>query len=80
MELHMTTVEKDFYTVRVQHTQASAIIGVQEIKRQVQEALQNQGNEQQGYFSAVTNAVSSAGSAIGQLGNQILGGGDVSMQ
>ena len=51
---------------------------MQDSKERVHEILQGQNAESQGIYSTVASAVSSAGSAIGQLGNQILGAGEAS--
>lgn len=53
---------------------------LQEAKRRVQEALTGSATDEEakGAFTTVAEAVMSAGTAIGQFGTQMLGGGDVS--
>lgn len=57
-------------------------IFLQNAQHQVHEVLHNSGGgsteETKSYYATVADAVTSAGTAIGQLSNQVFGGGDVS--
>ena len=64
------------------HLSFPAIDLVQSSKERVQHALNSSSASQhedgKGAFSTIADAVASAGTAIGQLSSQILGGGEVS--
>ena len=57
---------------------------MQNAQHQVHEVLHNSSTggteESKSYYSTVADAVSSARSAIGQLGNQVFGGSEVAFE
>lgn len=60
---------------------ASAIVCLQTAQHQVHEVLSHSeadtGEETKSYYATVADAVTSAGTAIGQLSNQVFGGSQV---